>query len=90
MVLGGAVTVAALYLVARFSWEARGFEVPLWYFLYSAWLLPPGVLLIVAGARIRSTRSWEWILVLIALLWVVGILLFGPKGYIYFLRPIPR
>jgi hypothetical protein len=90
VVLGGLITAAAIYNVAQFWWYARRFEVPFRYFLYAAWLLPAGVLLLVASARVRNGRPSAWILILLALLWVAAILLFGPRGYVYFLQSVSQ
>jgi len=89
-VLGGLLSVVAIYHAARFWWYARGFEVPFRYFLYSAWLLPAGLLILIAAARFRNGGALPWILVLLAGLWTVAVLVFEPHGYTYFPRVVPQ
>ena len=90
VLLGTLLSAAAIYNTAQFWWHGRGFEVPFRYVVYSAWLLPAGVLLLLAAKGLRSNRPWPWALILAAVLWIPTVLLLVPHGYIYFLRAVPR
>jgi hypothetical protein len=90
LVIGALLTAAAIYNAAQFWWHGQGFEVPFRYVLYSAWLLPAGVLLLLGANGLRSGRPWSWALIIVAVLLIPAVLLFVPHGYVYFLRAVPR
>ena len=88
--LGGLLCAGAVYYATRFGWIGRGLDIPAPYYLYPLWFLPAGLALLLAGNRFRSGSRASWLLVLLAVLWILSVPIFAPQRYYYFLRPVSQ